>query len=197
MRARADVIAVVAEGPHRVNVTLSDEARPRAERAKRALWATSSCGLCGKSSIDRIRMELPPRASDDVRFSHAVISRMPEALRDAQSLFDRTGALHAAGLASASGEIVSFAEDVGRHNAVDKVLGRELLADRVPLSGFALVLSGRVAFELAQKAALAGVSAIVAIGAPTSLAVELAETRRPHARRLRARRPLQRLRRSE
>jgi FdhD protein len=174
VRAREDVVAVSPEGPRAVSVALSDAARARLERAKRGFWATSSCGVCGKESIDRVFADLPPRARDDARFSAAAIARMPESLRAAQAIFDRTGALHAAGLADSKGEVSTFAEDVGRHNAVDKVLGRELLRGS-SLAGVALVLSGRVAFELVQKAALAGVSAVVAIGAPTSLAVELAE----------------------
>ncbi len=175
VRAREDVVSIAPEGPHAVAVELRDEARARLDRAKRNFWATSSCGVCGKDSIDRVRAELPARANDDTRFAADAISRMPNALRSAQALFDRTGGLHAAGLFDARGELVRFAEDVGRHNAVDKVLGAELLSNRVPLAGRALVLSGRVAFELVQKAALAGISAVVAIGAPTSLAVDLAE----------------------
>jgi len=173
IRARTDVIAALQDGPNAVSVTLAEEARARVQRAKRAQWSTSSCGICGKDSLDRIHSDLP-EAKSTARFSAEVITRMPEALRAAQPIFDRTGAIHAAGLADARGVIVSFAEDVGRHNAVDKVLGRAFLAGR-DVSELALVLSGRVAFELVQKAAVSGVAAVVAIGAPTSLAVELAE----------------------
>jgi FdhD protein len=173
VRTRADVLAVEPQGPNAISVTLSDDARPRTERAKRTLWSTSSCGICGKDSIDRIHVAVSPSRLT-ARFSSRAITRMPETLREAQSLFDRTGALHAAGLADSKGDIVAFAEDVGRHNAVDKVLGHEFLAGH-DVSALALVLSGRVAFELVQKAAVAHVAAIVAIGAPTSLAVELAE----------------------
>ncbi len=175
VRARSDVRSIAAEGPQAVSVDLVDAARARLVRAKRGFWSTSSCGICGKDSIDRIAVDLPPPARDETRFSPRAISRMPGALRSAQAVFDRTGGLHAAGLFDARGELVRFAEDVGRHNAVDKVIGAEFLAGHVPLVGIALALSGRVAFELVQKAALAGVSAIVAIGAPTSLAVDLAE----------------------
>jgi FdhD protein len=175
VRARSDVRSIAPEGLNAVSVELGDAARARLGRAKRGFWSTSSCGICGKDSIDRIAVDLPPPARDATLFSPRAISRMPGALRSAQAVFDRTGGLHAAGLFDASGELVRLAEDVGRHNAVDKVIGAEFLAGRVPLVGTALALSGRVAFELVQKAAVAGVSAIVAIGAPTSLAVELAE----------------------
>jgi FdhD protein len=174
IRARADVTSTEQAGPNAVSVTLSEEARARLGRAKRAAWSTSSCGICGKDSLDQIHSDLPATTKSTATFSAEAITRMPEALRAAQPIFDRTGAIHAAGLADARGVIVSFAEDVGRHNAVDKVLGREFLAGR-DVSALALVLSGRVAFELVQKAAVSGVAAIVAIGAPTSLAVELAE----------------------
>jgi FdhD protein len=173
IRARADVLDSSQDGANAVSLALSEEARSRLGRAKRAAWSTSSCGVCGKDSLDQIHSELPD-AKSTTRFSAEAITRMPEALRAAQPIFDRTGAIHAAGLADARGVIVAFAEDVGRHNAVDKVLGRAFM-DRRDVSDLALVLSGRVAFELVQKAAVSGVAAIVAIGAPTSLAVELAE----------------------
>ncbi|HEX4514089.1 MAG TPA: formate dehydrogenase accessory sulfurtransferase FdhD [Polyangiaceae bacterium] len=173
IRTRADVVAAESDGPNAVSVTLTEEARARVKRAKRAAWSTSSCGICGKDSLDQIHSELP-EAKSSARFSAGAITRMPDALRAAQPIFDRTGAIHAAGLADARGVIVSYAEDVGRHNAVDKVLGRAFM-ERRDVSELALVLSGRVAFELVQKAAVSGVAAIVAIGAPTSLAVELAE----------------------
>ena len=173
IRARGEVLSVEQDGPNAVSVMLGEEARERVQRAKRAAWSTSSCGICGKDSLDRIHADLPAHKST-ARFSAEAITRMPEALRAAQPIFDRTGAIHAAGLADARGVIVSFAEDVGRHNAVDKVLGRAFMQRR-DVSELALVLSGRVAFELVQKAAVSGVAAVVAIGAPTSLAVELAE----------------------
>jgi len=176
VRSRADVIAVSPAGPHAVVIDLADDARARLARTDRRFFATSSCGICGKSSLDGVRAALGEPLRDDARVSAGAIAEMPAALRRAQSIFDRTGGLHAAGLFRLGPlELVRWAEDVGRHNAVDKVLGAELLAGRVPLAGHALVLSGRVAFELVQKAALAGVPVVVAIGAPTSLAVELAE----------------------
>ncbi|HEY1960732.1 MAG TPA: formate dehydrogenase accessory sulfurtransferase FdhD [Polyangiaceae bacterium] len=174
IRARADVVAISSAGPHAVVVDLTDEARARLPSAERRFFTTSSCGVCGKSSIDAVRAALPERARDTQTIDAAAIRRMPSALREAQSIFDRTGGLHAAGLFRGA-KLVRFAEDVGRHNAVDKVLGAELLASRLPASGHALVLSGRIAFELVQKAALAGVSFVVAVGAPTSAAVELAQ----------------------
>ena len=175
VRERADVLAIAPAGPSAVSVELSASARARLPSAERKFFTTSSCGVCGKESIDRVRAALPERAADVSTIDAGAIARMPEALRAAQSAFDRTGGLHGAGLFRGS-DLVRFAEDVGRHNAVDKVLGAELLAGRIPLRGpHALVLSGRIAFELVQKAALAGVSFVVAIGAPTSAAVELAE----------------------
>jgi len=173
IRARDEVVDVEQQGPNALSVMLSEEARARLGRAKRAAWSTSSCGVCGKDSLDQIHSDLPSPKSV-ARFSADAITRMPEALRAAQPIFDRTGAIHAAGLADARGVVVAFAEDVGRHNAVDKVLGRAFM-DRRDLTELALVLSGRVAFELVQKAAVSSVAAVVAIGAPTSLAVELAE----------------------
>ena len=176
VRARCDVVKIAPAGPHTVVVELSDEARARLPSAERRFFTTSSCGVCGKASLDRVRAALPEdRAPDATTLSAAAVARMPDMLRDAQSIFERTGGLHAAGLFRGL-EIVRVAEDVGRHNAVDKVLGAELLAGRIPAGGHTLVLSGRAAFELVQKAALAGVSAIVAVGAPTSLAVELAQS---------------------
>jgi len=180
--ARQDILAIAPEGPNAVLVDLAPSARERLDGMDgRRFGITSSCGVCGKASIDaalgsfRRGAERPlDGPMDEHRFSPAAIAKMPSDLRAAQSVFDRTGALHAAGLFFA-GRIARVAEDVGRHNAVDKVLGAELLSGHVPLAGHALVLSGRVAFELVQKAAHAGVTAIVAIGAPTSLAIELAE----------------------
>ncbi len=179
--AREDVVAIAPEGPSRVVVDLAPAARERLERTERRFWITSSCGVCGKSSVEHVLGGLRqhhrvPAERDDLRLSPRLIASLPDALRSAQSSFDRTGALHAAGLFVVDGRALRVAEDVGRHNAVDKVLGAELLSGRVPLTGHILVLSGRIAFELVQKAALAGISAIVAIGAPTSLAIELADS---------------------
>ncbi len=177
VRSRDEIASIAPSGPHAVSVELTESARARA--TPRRFFVTSSCGVCGKDSIDRVRALISPLETD-VRVSARAIAAMPDTLRAAQSVFDRTGALHAAGLFDASvtssSELVRFAEDVGRHNALDKVLGAEFLAGRVPLSRQVIVLSGRVAFELVQKAALAGVAIIVAIGAPTSLAIELAES---------------------
>jgi FdhD protein len=144
--------------------------------ARRNFMTTSACGVCGKASIEDICV-LPHAAlaEDRTRFSPTVLASLPGRLRDAQRVFSRTGGLHAAGLFTATGEVVAVREDVGRHNAVDKIVGWALLSDRLPLSGCALLVSGRASFELVQKAVLAGIPLLAAVSAPSSLAVSLAE----------------------
>ncbi|MDO5499461.1 MAG: formate dehydrogenase accessory sulfurtransferase FdhD [Propionibacteriaceae bacterium] len=141
----------------------------------RNFYTTSSCGVCGKASIDAIRQQVRwPVAEDPVVFDPAVLVSLPERLREHQRAFARTGGLHAAGLFTADGELVQVAEDVGRHNAVDKIVGAALLAGAIPARGQVLVVSGRASFELTQKALMAGIPALVAVSAPSSLAVEMA-----------------------
>ena len=144
--------------------------------ARRAFLTTSACGVCGKTSIDDICV-LPqaPLSADATVFDPAVIASLPARLREAQRVFSSTGGLHAAGLFTAGGELLVAREDVGRHNAVDKVVGWALLRDRLPLAGCALLVSGRASFELAQKAVLAGIPLLAAVSAPSSLAAELAD----------------------
>jgi FdhD protein len=144
--------------------------------ARRNFMTTSACGVCGKTSIEDICV-LPraPLASDQTRFDPAVLAALPGRLRDAQRVFSRTGGLHAAGLFTAAGDLIAVREDVGRHNAVDKIVGWALLNDRLPLSGCVLLVSGRASFELVQKAVLAGIPLLAAVSAPSSLAADLAE----------------------
>ena len=145
----------------------------RFERAQRNLYATSSCGLCGKASIDRVFLNAPPLASlMDV--PAALVSTLPDKLRAVQPRFALTGGLHGAALFDTDGRLVTAAEDVGRHNAVDKVIGRQLRADAYPLDGMVLVVSSRAGFEILQKAVMARIGAVVAVGAASSLAHELA-----------------------
>jgi FdhD protein len=144
--------------------------------ARRNFMTTSACGVCGKASIADICV-LPQAgtAADPARFWPAMLARLPDRLRDAQRVFSRTGGLHAAGLFSGDGELIALREDVGRHNAVDKVVGWALLNGRLPLAGCVLLVSGRASFELVCKAVLAGIPLLAAVSAPSSLAVELAE----------------------
>ena len=144
--------------------------------ARRNFLTTSACGVCGKASIQDICV-LPEAgvAADPVRVQPAVLAVLPDRLRAAQRVFATTGGLHAAGLFTPDGELIVVREDVGRHNAVDKVVGRALLTGRLPLSGCILLVSGRASFELVQKAVLAGIPLLAAVSAPSSLAVELAE----------------------
>jgi len=144
--------------------------------ARRNFMTTSACGVCGKASIDDIRM-LPHAdlAVDDTRFPAAVLAALPDRLRGAQRVFSRTGGLHAAGLFTRCGQLIVVREDVGRHNAVDKIVGWALLNGRLPLAGCALLVSGRASFELVQKAVLAGIPLLAAVSAPSSLAADLAE----------------------
>ena len=142
---------------------------------ERNFYTTSSCGVCGKASLDAVRTKSAfPVEDHDLRIPAATISALPDRLRAAQKVFDSTGGLHAAGLFTADGELLVVREDVGRHNAVDKVLGWALQQGRVPASGCVLMVSGRASFELVQKAVMAGVPVLAAVSAPSSLAVELA-----------------------
>jgi FdhD protein len=145
------------------------------DRVARPFTTTSACGVCGSVSVDEVLARVPDPVHDDaVRVRADVLAGLPDALRAAQSTFERTGGLHAAGLFTADGELLCAREDVGRHNAVDKVVGWALREGRVPLRGTVLVVSGRASFELVQKAAVAGVPVLVAVSAPSSLAVSLA-----------------------
>ena len=145
-----------------------------ADAAKRNFYATSSCGICGKASLDEVEVHCSPVAAGP-RVSADVVRSLPDKLREGQRVFDQTGGLHAAGLFDAEGVLVSLREDVGRHNAVDKLVGEALLADALPLTDRVLQVSGRISFEIVQKAAMGGISIISAISAPSSLAVEAAE----------------------
>ncbi|MCF6525923.1 formate dehydrogenase accessory sulfurtransferase FdhD [Streptomyces sp. JJ36] len=146
---------------------------------ERHVYTTSSCGVCGKTSLDAVRTTtrwpLAHTPGTPLRLDHAVLASLPDRLRAAQRVFDRTGGLHAAALFSADGEPLDVREDVGRHNAVDKLVGRAALENRLPLSTGLLMVSGRASFELVQKAVMAGIPALAAVSAPSSLAVDLAE----------------------
>ena len=143
-------------------------------RLSRNFFATSSCGVCGKASLDDVvvRCEVVPTG---LTVGAGVVVALPDRLRQAQRVFDRTGGLHAAGLFTVAGEAIAVREDVGRHNAVDKVIGEQLLASRLPLAECILQISGRASFEIVQKAAVAGIPVVSAVSAPSSLAVEAGE----------------------
>jgi FdhD protein len=144
--------------------------------ARRSFMTTSACGVCGKTSIDDICV-LPqaPLSADTTIFEPATITSLPDRLREAQRVFSATGGLHAAGLFTQAGGLLVVREDVGRHNAVDKIVGWAVLQDKLPLAGCALLVSGRASFELVQKTVLAGIPLLAAVSAPSSLAAELAE----------------------
>lgn len=141
---------------------------------RRATSAGSACGICGKATLDDLEVHCAPLAPGPT-VRAAVITALPDALRERQRVFDRTGGLHAAGLFAPDGEPTTIREDIGRHNAVDKVIGESLLAGEVPLGDRVLQVSGRIGFEIVQKAARAGIPIMSAVGAPSSLAVDAAE----------------------
>jgi FdhD protein len=158
-----------------VDVALAPGVEPPATDPARHFYTTSSCGVCGKASIDAVRVRSRHDvATDAVTVDAKVLSTLPDTLRAAQKAFDVTGGLHAAGLFDPSGALVCVREDVGRHNAVDKVVGWAARAGRLPLTGHVLLVSGRASFELVQKATLAGIPVLAAVSAPSTLAVDLA-----------------------
>jgi FdhD protein len=146
------------------------------ERLRRSFYTSSSCGVCGKGALESVAVEAP-RVEDGLRVSAALVAELPERLRAAQAAFEVTGGLHATGLFAADGTLLCLREDVGRHNAMDKVVGWAFGEGLLPLSGHVLCVSGRLSFELVQKAAVAGCPVLVAVGAPSSLAVELGRDR--------------------
>jgi FdhD protein len=140
----------------------------------RRFYASSSCGVCGKASIEALRVLTAPLGDDRTHVDPALLAKLPGRLRAAQPLFDETGALHAAGLFDSAGELLCAREDVGRHNAVDKLVGWAAMREELPLEGRVLLVSGRVGFEIVQKAAVARIPVLAAISGPSSLAIELA-----------------------
>jgi FdhD protein len=181
----SDVMAVrycagaTADGSNTYNVVdvqLAGNVTPPDASLERNFYTTSSCGLCGKASLEAVRTVSAWSVEDDpLRVRADVVVSLPDRLRAAQKVFDSTGGLHAAGLFSATGELLTLREDVGRHNAVDKVVGDSVLSGRLPLRESILMVSGRASFELVQKAVMAGIPMLAAVSAPSSLAVDLAE----------------------
>jgi FdhD protein len=161
-------------GGNRAVVQLSPEVKVNLATLERNFYTTSSCGVCGKASLLALQTVCPPRFPNTFPIEADVLYQLPVRLREAQNIFDSTGGLHAAGLFDAAGSLLGIREDVGRHNAVDKLIGAEFLADRTPLRNRLLLLSGRASFELLQKALMGGVSMVAAVGAPSSLAVQVA-----------------------
>lgn len=159
-----------------LDVTLAPGVAPPDPSLERSFYTTSSCGICGKASIEAVHTQSAFEVgSDAVRISAEVLATFPERLRAEQAVFEKTGGLHAAGLLdAATGELLVLREDIGRHNAVDKVVGWALKEDRLPLRGTVLMVSGRASFELTQKALMAGIPILAAVSAPSSLAAELA-----------------------
>ena len=159
-----------------IQVTLTEQAQPNLSNTERNFYATSSCGVCGKASINAIKTatSFAPQSSNQYKIDPDFFIGLPEKLLHHQKIFADTGGLHASALFDENGEILILREDVGRHNALDKLIGASLCENKIPLRNSILLLSGRASFELIQKAAMAGIEIVAAIGAPSSLAVSLA-----------------------
>src|SRR5437763_2540560 len=177
VRSAPDIASIRLCGDGNVaEVTLAAGLGVDDDRLRRNFLTTSACGVCGKASIDSVRVRARyDVAADRVRVAPATLTMLPGRLRDAQRVFASTGGLHAAGVFAADGSLLALREDVGRHNAVDKVAGWALREGRLPLAGRILLVSGRASFELVQKALVAGLPVVAAVSAPSSLAADLAE----------------------
>ena len=159
-----------------VGVSLADHVHPVLGHMERNFYTTSSCGVCGKASIEAVRTVCSiPDSIDSLRVASGLIYQLPGLLRKQQDIFENTGGLHASALFDTNGVLLLSREDVGRHNALDKLIGAALNGDMLPLDKHILMLSGRISFELVQKAIMAGIKIVAAVGAPSSLAVEMAE----------------------
>jgi FdhD protein len=166
----------LADDESAIDVTLHGAAVQRLDARlaeRRQVTTSSACGICGRQTADALKTDAAPLA-DDWTIAASVVSSLPARLRARQAVFDHTGGLHAAGVFALDGTLIESAEDVGRHNAVDKVVGRMLLRAALPLSSHVLCVSGRASFELVQKAVLAGIPMLVAVSAPSTLAIDLA-----------------------
>jgi FdhD protein len=161
--------------PNAVRVELATNVAVSLANLQRNFYTTSSCGICGRASLLALRTVCPPRVTNTFRMDAQLLYGLPRRLRESQGVFDRTGGLHGAGLFDSAGNLFALREDVGRHNAVDKLIGSEFLADRTPLQDRLLLLSGRASFELLQKALMGGIPMVAAVGAPSSLAAQVAK----------------------
>ena len=162
--------------PNIVTVELGAGPDPNLPTLERHFFSSSACGVCGKAGLAALQVRAPGRLPEGPEIDPELVASLPGRLREAQGLFDATGGLHAAALFDASGSLLALREDVGRHNALDKLLGRAFLDGRLPLHGHLVLVSGRTSYEILQKCAVAGVPIVCAVSAPSSLAVELAET---------------------
>ncbi|PYJ49307.1 MAG: formate dehydrogenase accessory sulfurtransferase FdhD [Verrucomicrobia bacterium] len=174
VRDRSAIAKISRGGDNRVIVSLAGDVKLKLNSAQHFGTISSSCGLCGKTSINEIRQNFPAIESGNVRIDIETLLSLPGQLRNAQSDFARTGGIHAAGIFHLSGELKIVREDIGRHNAVDKAIGRAFLDGLLPLNRHALLVSGRASFEIVQKALAAGISIVAAVSAPSTLAVDFA-----------------------
>jgi len=165
---------------HVVLIELNEKVRPDIHKLERHFYTTSSCGVCGKTSIEAVKVlaSQPSMNSNSISVSSEIINSLPKTLNENQKTFAATGGLHASALFDCKGNLLSVREDVGRHNALDKLIGSAMFEDMLPLQNHILLLSGRASFELIQKATMSGISFVCAVGAPSSLAVELAMERK-------------------
>ena len=177
----SEIVTITTGEPRRLNqpddtvvVRLSRPFDP-SRVAERHFVATASCGICGKASLDEIAVRSDPIPAGRPVVARSVVLGLPDTLRSAQRAFDETGGLHACGLFAPDGSVIAVREDVGRHNALDKLIGSQVLAGALPLNERVLMVSGRVSFEIVQKAAVAGIPIVCAVSAPTDLAIEAAE----------------------
>ena len=174
VRARDEIAQISADRDNRVIIDLKGGVKLKLNSTRRFGTISSSCGLCGKTSVDSIRQNFPAITAKEIRIDIETLLSLPEKLRNAQSDFARTGGIHAAGIFGLDGELKIAREDIGRHNAVDKAIGRAFLGRSLPLDRHLLLVSGRASFEIVQKALAAGIPIVAAVSAPSTLAVSFA-----------------------